>query len=264
MSDGYRLVLDRAVEVLGADDRIVALFAVGSVGRGDADIASDLDLLAAVADQGALDGLLANWGPLIDEITPSVYRRLLGGHIVTLVTPSWERVDIAFLPANITSFVTSGPATVLFDRGDTDPPSAPVAALRSAAELVGQAENFMRSVGLMVTDLERGEYTVLSWASEFLIQELVDVMFVEAGVPRRTVKRIYADLPAADRQVLERLPRATTTRDSIIESHLAITSAFLPRAKSLIASAGGTWPESLEAATDLYLRSSIGVGFNDH
>ncbi len=121
----------------------------------------------------------------------------------------------------------------------------------------------MRSVGLMVTDLDRGEYTVLSWASEFLIQELVDVMFVEAGIPRRTVKRIYADLPADDRQVLERLPRADTNPDSIIDSHLSVAAEFLPRMRALIEGAGGVWPQGLVDATDRYLRDNVGVGFRD-
>lgn len=49
------------------------------------DASSDLDLLAAVTDQEVLDEIAANWESLVDEITPSIYRRLLGDHIVTLV-----------------------------------------------------------------------------------------------------------------------------------------------------------------------------------
>ncbi len=52
----------------------------------------------------------------------------------------------------------------------------------------------------MATDLERGEYTTLRWASEFLIQELVELMFIQAATPRRTLKRIYADLPHEDQR----------------------------------------------------------------
>jgi hypothetical protein len=36
-----------------ANDRVVALFVVGPVGRGEADASSDLDLLAATADDDA-------------------------------------------------------------------------------------------------------------------------------------------------------------------------------------------------------------------
>jgi predicted nucleotidyltransferase len=104
MSDGYQRLLDRCVEVSGADDRVVALFAVGSVGRGTADASSDLDLVIALVDQAAVEDVCAGWETLIEEITPTVYRRLLGTQIVTVVTPSWERLDITFMPAAATGF----------------------------------------------------------------------------------------------------------------------------------------------------------------
>lgn len=47
----YQQLVERAVMVLAADGRLVALFVVGSVGRGEADASSDLDLLAAAADE---------------------------------------------------------------------------------------------------------------------------------------------------------------------------------------------------------------------
>lgn len=122
MPDGYQRLLDRCVEVFIADDRVVALFAAGSVGRGTADASSDLDLVAALVDQAAVEDVCAGWETLIEEVTPTVYRRLLGTQIVTVVTPSWERLDITFMPAAATGLLTSGPATVLFDHGQTQPP----------------------------------------------------------------------------------------------------------------------------------------------
>jgi len=189
-----------------------------------------------------------------------VYRRLLGTQIVTVVTPSWERLDIAFMPAAATGLLNSGPATVLFDHGQTPTPMSPAAVVVSAEDLVVRAENFIRSVGLMVTDLERGEYTTLRWASEFLIQELVELMFIEAATPRRTLKRIYADLPHKDQRVLETLPLPDGTPDSIVACHLAIAAQFLPRARGLIENAGGRWPAELVDATDRYLRTNVGAG----
>lgn len=44
-------LLDRAVELLQADDRIVAAWLFGSIGRGDADAWSDIDLWMVVADE---------------------------------------------------------------------------------------------------------------------------------------------------------------------------------------------------------------------
>ena len=271
MSAQYQLLLDRAVAELGADDRVLALFAVGSVGRGEADASSDLDLLAVVADGETLGAITGDWEAMLDTITPSVYRRLLSGCIITAVTPTWERLDLMFLPADVVALASSGPATLLFSRHDTAAPAPPTAVVPTSMDLVERAENFIRSVGLMVTDLLRGEHTVLTWASEFLINELVEVMFLQAGKPRRTVKRIYVDLPAADRDVLEGLPRATTDPADIIASCLAVANEYLPRIRLLIDAAAndevsadesrGVWPVELERATDAYLRSSLGVGF---
>ncbi len=100
----------------------------------------------------------------------------------------------------------------------TDPPGLPVPDNRSAEQLVQQAENFVRSIGLLVTDLDREEYTVLAWASEFLIQDLVDIKFVGASVPRRTVKLIAHDLAAvqhlSDRVAVMNLRRLACCRPS--------------------------------------------------
>ncbi len=91
---------------------------------------SDLDLVVALVDQAAVEDVRADWETLIEKITPTVYRRLLGTQIVTVVTPSWERLDITFMPVAATGLLTSGPATVLFDHGQTQPPVSPAAACR--------------------------------------------------------------------------------------------------------------------------------------
>ena len=49
--------LRRAVHLLERDDSVVAAWLWGSVGRGDADALSDLDLFIAVADRSALDAI---------------------------------------------------------------------------------------------------------------------------------------------------------------------------------------------------------------
>lgn len=260
MSLRYQELLDRSVDVFAADARVVALFVAGSVGRAEADASSDLDLVAAAADDGAQRALIGDWRRWAAAITPSVYGRCLREKVVTLVTPGWERLDVSVVAAASTPRLMSGPATPIFDRVGVEPPSAPAAGVLDAEALVARVENFIRSIGLVVTDLERQEFTVLTWASEFLIQELVDLMFLASGRPRRTMKRIYVDLLPADRDVLDAIPRPSPARDAILASHLATAAEYLPRARALVESVGGQWPEDLERSTDTYLRERLGVG----
>ena len=152
-----------------------------------------------------------------------------------------------------------GPVLVLFDDIGIDLPPAPVAAVLDGPALVDKAENFLRSLGLVVSDLDRGEFTILTWSSEFLLQELVDLMFLGAGVARRSLKRIHCDLPESDAALLDSITRAEPKRESIIESHLSIAREFLPRARTLINSVGASWPFELEAATSAYWESRLGL-----
>lgn len=260
MSRRYQELLDRSVALFVADDRIVALFVVGSVGRGEADASSDLDLVVSTVDDDAQRSLIGDWRTWATAITPWVYGRRLGEKVVSLVTQGWERLDVSVVSAASTNRMMSGPATSLFDRVGVDPPSSPAAGAPDAEALRVRVENFIRALGLLVTDLERQEFTVLTWASEFMIQELVDLMFLAAGRPRRTVKRIYVDLPQADRDVLQAIPRPLPTRDGILASHLATAAEYLPRARALLAATGGEWPEDFERATDAYLLEHLGIG----
>jgi hypothetical protein len=251
---------NRSAELFAGDDRVVALFVVGSVGRSAADASSDLDLLVATVDDEAQRSLIVDWRAWATAITPWVYGRCLRDKVVSLVTPGWERLDVSVVSAASTNHMMSGPATCLFDRLGVEPPSPPIAEAPDVQALAVRVENFIRALGLLVTDLERQEFTVLTWASEFMIQELVDVMFLTAGRPRRTVKRIYVDLPQADREVLQSIPRPGPTREGILASHLATAAEYLPRARALVAATGGDWPEAFESATEAYLFEHLGVG----
>lgn len=260
MSRRYQELLDRSAEIFMADDRVVAMFVVGSVGRGEADASSDLDLVVSTVDDDAQRSLIDEWRTWAAAITPWVYGRCLRDKVVSLVTPGWARLDISVVSAASTNRMMSGQAICLFDRVGVEPPSAPAAEAPDAEALAVRVENFIRALGLLVTDLEREEFTVLTWAAEFMIQELVDLMFLTAGRPRRTVKRIYVDLPKADRDVLQAIPRPTPTRDGILSSHLATAAEYLPRARALVAATGGEWPEAFERATDAYLLDHLGIG----
>ena len=71
LEPGYDLLFDRAVSVFERDDRVRALWLSGSLGRGDADAMSDLDLLVAVTDDG-LPAFAESWREWLGDITPTL------------------------------------------------------------------------------------------------------------------------------------------------------------------------------------------------
>ena len=71
LEPGYDALFDRAVEVFAADQRVRAMWLSGSLGRGDADAMSDLDLIVAVADD-ALPEFAASWRDWLARITPTL------------------------------------------------------------------------------------------------------------------------------------------------------------------------------------------------
>ena len=70
----YRGLYDRAVEVLGADDRVQSVRAGGSIGAGTADAWSDLDL-EVVTHAEHHDAFLADRDTWLAAITPTVFAR---------------------------------------------------------------------------------------------------------------------------------------------------------------------------------------------
>lgn len=259
MASGYQALVERCLIVLSASPHVQALLVLGSAGRGEADTASDLDLLVAAFDQEAARVLLETRQEWLPQITDTIYLRVLGGVVLTMVTPDWKRLDIMVIDQAKTTIMTSGPGIPVFQKLDTEPPGQPTFGTIGVERVVESAENFLRSIGLMAFDLERQELTTLTWASEFLIQELAELLFVDAGIPRRTTKRIRSDLPISSALQLDGIPRATAAPDSIVRSHLATAALYLPLARRLIETNDGAWPLQLEESTRTLIRQHLRV-----
>src|SRR5207253_7135363 len=70
----YRALYDRAVEVLGADPRVLAFEPGGSIATGEVDQWSDLDLHIAVGKDD-FDAFVADWPQWLNTITATVFAR---------------------------------------------------------------------------------------------------------------------------------------------------------------------------------------------
>jgi hypothetical protein len=133
---GYGALLDRALEVFSADQRVRAAWVHGSLARGDGDALSDLDVIVAV-DDTALDEFGAGWRERLAEITPTVMaRRFFGpGGSWLAITPTCQRFDLWVEAASEVAASVVRDRIRLFDRDGLDgsvpapdPPALPLAA----------------------------------------------------------------------------------------------------------------------------------------
>ena len=256
LEPGYAPLFDRAVEVLGADERVRALWLSGSLGRGDADAMSDLDLLVAVADDD-MTSFNDSWREWLAEITPTLIARPLPFAPGSLyaVTTERLRLDIVAEPASRVASSFFRHRLVVFDRDGLDAvvpePSAPGPSIDRVAALV---EEFFRDYGMFPVVLEREDW-LLGLEAIHLYRGLLYQLFVEmnAPLPPMGVKQWSTKLTADQRSVLEALPTGTATREGVIEAHATVAHAFIDHARLATDTIGGRWPDELEVATRKYL-----------
>jgi predicted nucleotidyltransferase len=196
----------------------------GSLARGEADAYSDLDLIATVDDPAAFDA-----EAVVREATETVLLRRLPFGVVA-VTPDWLRLDLVV-------------------RAVDAPEHAP-----SPPDARGLAEEFLRVLGLLPTVVGRGEWIVGSdgvWLLRLLLVQLCLALNGETTITG--VKRLNAKLTSEQRAELEALPPIAATRAAVIEGHLAVARAFLPRARAAV----DDWPAALEQSTSAHLRREL-------
>src|SRR4029077_6324408 len=90
-----------------ADDRIVSAWLSGSLGRGEGDAWSDVDV-TCVVDEEDLAACVAEYAGKRNPLGATLILRALYGRVVTAVTPDWQRYDLAFL--TVPEFRAADPA----------------------------------------------------------------------------------------------------------------------------------------------------------
>ena len=110
-------VLARAVELLDADERVVAAVLTGSLGRDAGDRWSDIDLLAVTASEADSQATTADWEALAYREWPVAhhYATAFGSTLVRgFLLNNALLLDMGFEP--IDEFSAWAPTRVLFDR----------------------------------------------------------------------------------------------------------------------------------------------------
>jgi len=254
----YAEVYSRLVSAARADDRVRALWLSGSLARGDADWASDLDAIVAVADE-RFDEFAEAWRAWLDAFAAPLIARPIPGAAGSFysVRADRARLDVVVERASATAESAHRHRLLVFDHDGLDagvpapePPAGP-----SRERLEQLVEEFFRDYGLFPVVKERRD-VLLGLEATQLIRWLLYQLFAEtnAPLPVTGIKQWSAKLTEAQRRTLERLPLGSGDWDDMVAAHEATACAFVAHARAACADHGVPWPHELEESTLLYLR----------
>jgi predicted nucleotidyltransferase len=261
MTDDQQALLDQLTTALGADPRVRSVWLSGSLGRGQGDAWSDVDL-AVVVEEPDLPACLADYQGAAPDLPELVLSKLVHGRLVTAITPDWRRFDLAFMtPAELARQDGASLRPVLGETAAPPPPHPPATDSAAGGRVGEMIAEFIRVLGLAPVVIGRGEWLVAQEGHELLRKMLVDLMLEENGVLRsaRGAKRLNSYLSAEQRAELEALGRPAAQREALIAANGEVARLFLPRAKTLAGQLGVEWPAAFEAATREHLWSTLSL-----
>ena len=256
-------LIEEIVGRLHGDPDLRALFLGGSLGRSEGDRFSDVDLIAVVEAE-AHEGFVARWRSLLDGIAPVVFWNTRQGAstLVNAVTSHWLRCDLFVVApdrlgqrARATVIPLVDPSR-LFDKLPERLPERPP----NADRIRFLINEFLRVHGLLTVVVGREEHLTAVQGSGLLRDMLIELMQEDARLPDRGgALHLSRVLPGEDMATLLDLPSPGPDRQEVIDAHLAIAAAFLPRAKRMAGELGLDWPEDFEAATRRHLNRELGL-----
>jgi predicted nucleotidyltransferase len=260
-------VITRAGEVLRGDERVLAVYLIGSYATGAADRFSDVDVHLVVTDDST-EWFKEHWDDVLRELAgPTVLADRLPGLIGGLgITADWLHVDLIVHPlAAFDRFQYDG-VRVLFDRDGTLFPEGDIAPKGGQpGEPYWPAANvnlFFYFLGNLVTVLGRDERIVGNQGIGVVRDQLVALMLAERGVRRNSgVKRLNAFLSDEQRATLESIPAAGTDPADIVVANQYICREFVTRGTALAKRTGGEWPTEFVEATFAHLQNHFGTSF---
>ncbi len=260
-------VIERAQELLPRDDRILAVYLIGSYATGAADRFSDVDVHLVVTDDST-EWFKEHWDDVLRELAgPTVLADRLPGLIGGLgITADWLHVDLIAHPlAAFDRFQYDG-VRVLFDRDGTLFPEGDLAPKGGKpGEPYWPAANvnlFFYFLGNLVTVLGRDERIVGNQGVGVVRDQLIALMLAERGVRRNSgVKRLNAFLSDEQRATLESVPAAGTDLADIIAANQYICRQFITRGTALAERTGAEWPQEFVDVTLAHLQNHFGTSF---
>lgn len=258
-------LVERAMQVVANEERILAAWLVGSLATNNADASSDVDLHCLITDDSAR-WFRDNWPQLATQIAgPLVLADALPGVIGGLaLTESWLHLDLIMHPRSDLDPRTIRGMAPLFDRTGDLLPAAPVPVEPWGEPFFPQWEVrvFLYHLGNLPIGLERGELIHTHGAIFTWRDLLVQLMLAENGVrDRGGPKRLNPFLRPEQRRFLESIPAAAVHVPEILDALRVIAGEFIRRGTALAARTAAVWPQSLQDAAEANIARHLGTAF---
>ena len=255
-------LLGRIIALANDDARVTSLLLSGSLGRGDGDDWSDIDLIAVVAPEDH-KGFVAGAREWLAPAAPLVLwsQPFAGAPLFNAVAEDWLRYDLTIvIPGHAPT--ARDRCRALIDRGgvwaalpETLPPRA-----ADPARVAAMVQEFIRILALLPLGLGREEFAVGVTGVGLLRTQLISLLIEALDLPQPPgALHLSRLLPAEDMALLKGLPPVAATGASVLASSRALAEAFLPRARRLMARVGAPWPEALWTAAQAHLHRNLGT-----
>ena len=248
----YRQLHDRAVEVLGADARVLSVRVGGSVGAGTADRWSDLDLEVVVRAEDH-EAFLADRPAWLGAIAPTVFARTpIAPFVVNTVTADGLTLDLA---------VWAGAAP----EWPTPPVRYQVGMLASSAfDDVGAAleyavaEQLRGMAGPLISLIQREEHLKHLTGVPHLLGLLTTVFLAETGAvpPGKHWNGAYTQ---EQRDAVAALPAVRATREGLLGFGLGLAELLVTRARPLFDRYEQAWPTDLARVAAERVHDQLGI-----
>ncbi|HXQ09907.1 MAG TPA: hypothetical protein VN805_02800 [Caulobacteraceae bacterium] len=263
MTEEQGALLEALAAHLEREPTVQALWLAGSLGAGEGDAFSDVDLLVLAAEGGWQDLSETLARSLAGAFDAVLVEPLFGGRVVNFITADWARFDLTIVERDGLARYDANRLRLVFNRGDAAPLARPDTPYRTRPETVVRlAREFLRVLGLLPNALGRGELLNALSGVDILRRLTVELMHEENGIaPDRRGGALHPSrfLRAEQLAALAALPPIVGERESLIEGNRALVTLFLPRAQALAGRIGAEWPQALEEACRRHLRTSIGL-----
>lgn len=248
--------------VLSADHRVRGAWLSGSLGRGNADAYSDVDVWAAVHENNR-DAFIEDWPTIAARIAPYVLNDQLGTlPVFNVVTKEWRRFDLAIGTIDEAANRTRSTMMKLFDKDKLEArfQESGVPLLPDPTVVAKTINEFFRVLGLLPVVCGREEYSVAVSGAGLLRTMIIQLMLEDvAAEDRGGALHLKQLLPAERYAAIDALPPIVSDRESAISVHRACAEIFLPLARDLSDRVGNDWPQALEDACRAHLKRELGI-----